>query len=107
MHAIEVDGNSNRQPATPATNAIMQNGGLALAIPKNDSFSSEEVHFRKHPRPMSYMESKTSPGIILPRPYNRVVSYQPSIGGSSMGHSESDHNHPPPSTEKEKSKHTR
>lgn len=114
INAIESDENAERQAANKghnhATNGhssnLQRNEGLTLAIPKNDSFS-EDVHYRKHPRPLSHMDSKTSPGMMVPRPYNRVVSYQPSISGMSTSHSESDHNNPPPSTDKEKSKHTR
>lgn len=110
INAIESDdNNADRQKsntsATTEAGTLRRNGGLMIAIPKNDSFS-EEVHYRKHPRPVSHIESKSSPGVLVPRPYNRVTSYQPSVGGMSS-HSEADHNIPPPSTDKEKSKHTR
>lgn len=105
IHAIESDDNASRHNSVAAN--LDKSNGLTLAIPKNDSFS-DEVHYRKHPRPLSNIESKASPSLMIPRPYNRVASYQPSISGMSTGsHSETDQNIPPPSTEKEKSKHTR
>lgn len=107
INAIECDIEQGTERHAPAAAANLQrNEDLTLAIPKNDSFS-EEMHYRKRPRPLSHVESKSSPGILMPRPYNRVASYQPSIGGMTSTYSETDHNSPPPSTDKEKSKHTR
>lgn len=102
--------------ATTTANDVGGGSGASMAptvladATDGDQSPQSAVHYRKMPRTVSQAElSHKLINGVRPLSVVRTSSYAPSLGGQSLRSGISDHDHliPPPSTDHEKSKHTR